>query len=120
MEIRDQSNDFEQLPDQGSFVAGFSVGLVAGAAAYFLFGTEKGAKVRKQLVEEWESAREFMAEEGVHKDQHISLRQFLQNVVEEVFHTSLPQEIIMPNKARKQPPKQSSRRLKRSHKFSGV
>lgn len=120
METRDQSNEFEELPDQGGFVAGFSLGLIAGAAAYFLFGTEKGSKLRKQLVEEWDSAREFMAEDGVLKDQQVSLRQFLQNVVEEVFHTSLPQEIITPHKARKQSTKQSGRRPKRSHKFSGV
>lgn len=49
----------------GSFLNGFSIGLFAGAAGYFLFGTNKGNDVRKQLATEWEKARVELEKDGV-------------------------------------------------------
>ncbi len=43
--------------DQGSFLTGFTVGMLAGAAGLFLFGTKDGSKIRKQLSQEWDSAK---------------------------------------------------------------
>jgi gas vesicle protein len=48
--------------DQGSFLAGFSVGLVAGAVGYFLFATNKGSNLRDSLTEEWAAARSKLSE----------------------------------------------------------
>ena len=105
--------------DQGGFVAGFSVGLFAGAAGYFLFATPQGAKLRKQLMQEWETAKDYMAKEGV-TDGRISLREFLQDFFQEVFHASLPQELMTSSKPHKGV-KLGARRVKReTAKFTGV
>lgn len=71
--------------DSNSFVTGFTFGLFAGAAGYFLFGTKKGEELRRQLVIEWEEAKEHMAQEGVITHQKVSLRDFL----EEFLHTTI-------------------------------
>ncbi len=42
--------------DQGSFVNGFGIGLLTGVAAYFLFGTDQGKQIRKQMLTEWDEA----------------------------------------------------------------
>lgn len=44
---------------EGSFLTGFTVGLFAGAAGYYLFATKKGAKLRTQLSQEWQQAQEW-------------------------------------------------------------
>lgn len=41
--------------DSGSFLTGLGLGLIGGAVGYFLFATDKGDKVRKQLAKEWKS-----------------------------------------------------------------
>lgn len=68
--------------DQGSFLTGFTVGLFAGAASYFLFATDKGSKVRTSLLEEWEIAREKLNTQGVIKNKDISLREVIKDAVE--------------------------------------
>lgn len=113
-----ESNSPFYPQEHSNFVAGFSLGLLAGAAGYFLFGTEKGAKVRKQLVEEWEGAQEHLINEGALPEK-LNLRQFLQNVFEEVFQSSLPDELMNPSKQRKAS-KAAARRAKKGSKFSGV
>lgn len=48
------SNHSEQhSKESGSFLTGLGLGLLGGAVGYFLFATEKGDKVRKQLAQEW-------------------------------------------------------------------
>jgi gas vesicle protein len=44
--------------DHGSFLTGFTIGLFAGAAGYFLFATDKGEKARKALSKEWQEAQQ--------------------------------------------------------------
>lgn len=46
--------------DQGSFLTGFTLGLFAGAAGLYLFGTEKGKSVRQRLTSEWQAAQSSM------------------------------------------------------------
>lgn len=43
--------------NQGSFVSGLTIGFLAGAAGYFLFGTDKGKKMRAELEREWRAAQ---------------------------------------------------------------
>jgi len=112
-------NTFTPQPENGNFVAGFSLGLLAGAAGYFLFATERGSKVRKQLIKEWEGATDQMVEEGVLASKDISIREFLQDMFENVFQASLPDELMTPGKMRKGV-KAPARRAKKSSKFSGV
>ncbi len=39
---------------QDSFKAGLTLGVCLGVAGYFLFGTEKGKKVRTELEQAWQ------------------------------------------------------------------
>jgi len=119
--MTDQNSNSPAVPDQGGFIAGFSIGLLAGAAGYFLFGTKRGAEIRHELVKEWENAQEHLAKEGVISSQPLSLRNFLQNLSEEVFHASLPTELMSSLKPKKLL-KPAARKGKRdsSAKFSGV
>ncbi len=66
--------------DQSSFVSGFTIGLFAGAAGYFLFGTKRGAQIRRQLAEEWEDAQEHLSREGMVQP-GVSLRDFFQDLL---------------------------------------
>jgi gas vesicle protein len=50
--------------DQGSFLTGFTVGLFAGAAGFFFFGTDQGRRVKTQLAREWQLARNTLPERG--------------------------------------------------------
>jgi hypothetical protein len=47
-------SDAENVP-LGQFALGFSVGVIAGAVGYYLFGTEQGKQVTAELKEEWEA-----------------------------------------------------------------
>jgi hypothetical protein len=107
--------------ESGGFIAGFSLGVFAGAAGYFLFGTQKGAKLRRRLINEWDNAKDHLVKEGVIDDPQISLRDFFQNLFKEVFEASLPQELMTPAKVRKTGKSAAARKPKReSAKFSGV
>lgn len=55
----------ENSKNSGSFVNGFTVGILAGALGYAMFGTKRGKVVRERLAEEWEEAKQKMAEDGV-------------------------------------------------------
>lgn len=48
-----------------NFMAGFSVGIAVGAAGMFLFGTDEGNKLRKELKEHWQEAVHDLLAEGV-------------------------------------------------------
>lgn len=105
-------------PEQSSFVAGFSLGLIAGAAGYFLFGTARGAQLRRQLVEEWESAQDELIRQGA-LPTRVNLRQYLQQQFEHIFQASLPDELLTSSKLRKGG-KIPARRVKKGSKFSGT
>lgn len=121
MALNDQNDNFDDFPDHsGGFVAGFSLGMIAGAAAYYLFGTEKGRVLRAQLVEEWEGAKDHMVDDGVLKDRQVSLREFMQKLIQDVFHTSLPTEIMQPSRSKRTTKSPGRKPAKRTQKFSGV
>jgi len=75
----------EEVTQQSSFVTGFTLGLFAGAAGYFLFGTKKGGQVREQLVNDWEDAKEKLVEEGVIDKPDISLRELVGDLMQQAF-----------------------------------
>lgn len=105
--------------DQGSFLTGFGVGLVAGAAGYFLFGTDKGKKVRQELAEEWETAKAKMEKEGVIENKAASLRQVIGDVVTKVskeLSGAKPQTEKKPKSTKKKTTKKTSS----PQKFKGV
>lgn len=63
--------------NQGSFLGGLALGLFAGAAGYFLFGTKDGEKIRKNIEQEWNAAKGTLAEEGIIKDKDASLKDLI-------------------------------------------
>lgn len=50
---------------QENMLAGFVVGLAAGAAGMYLFGTDDGVKLRKELKKHWQEASVDLLAEGV-------------------------------------------------------
>lgn len=54
----------EQRSDSGSFLGGFTLGIFAGAAGFFLFGTDKGRKLKEELVREWQHAQAELPDRG--------------------------------------------------------
>lgn len=73
---------------QGSFLNGFLAGLFAGAAGYFLFGTKKGETVRSKVEQEWNTAKEHLAQKGVIESADMSIRDFFSHFFEKFdLHT---------------------------------
>jgi gas vesicle protein len=103
-------------PDQGNFLTGFTFGLFAGAMGYFLFGTEKGEELREQLSQEWESAKNDMAEAGV-IDQSHTIRDVV-NLVLNKINTEIEanQQSASSTKTHKNTPREK----KSTKKFKGI
>lgn len=59
--------------DQGSFLMGMTVGMVAGAFGFFLFATDRGEKMRREFLAEWQQAAGQM-----NPDQTAALNQVVQ------------------------------------------
>lgn len=60
-----------------SFVTGFGLGLLAGAAGFVLFGTKKGSIIRRDLQKAFAQAYEQEIASGAVTGEAISLRDFL-------------------------------------------
>jgi hypothetical protein len=67
----------EHVHQSNSFLTGFAVGLFVGAAGFYLYGTDDGAKMRKQIAHEWEKTKVDLAEQGVIERPDVSLKEFL-------------------------------------------
>jgi len=63
--------------NQGSFLGGLALGLFAGAAGYFLFGTKDGEQVRKKIEKEWQDAKATLVDEGIIKSKDLSLKDLI-------------------------------------------
>lgn len=77
-------SDMSNNNDHGSFLTGFTFGLFAGAASLFLFGTEKGSRVRSRLAEEWDEAKHYLEEEGVIEKGKTSIRDVFKSIVDNI------------------------------------
>ncbi len=95
--------------DQGSFLTGFTFGLFAGAAGYFMFGTQKGKKLREKLADEWENARS----EAGDSLPNMSWREMLRSLVKS-FQDQADAEVDKPQakKAVKPAPKDTKSKFK--------
>lgn len=76
---------------QGSFVSGLTIGFLAGAAGYFLFGTEKGKKIVKDLEQEWRLAQadnpqltQMISQQATHQVAASSLLQTIKGLIEKM------------------------------------
>lgn len=100
----------------GSFLSGFSVGLFAGAAGLFLFGTDNGKKLRKELNEEWDGAKESLAKEGIIENADESLGEVLKSLFKKATTTADQKEVT----TKSVKPKRKKRSSEKTHKFRGV
>ncbi|MBD3279376.1 MAG: hypothetical protein GF390_01550 [Candidatus Pacebacteria bacterium] len=76
--------------NQGSFLTGFSLGLFAGAAGFFLFATQDGRKTQKRLAAEWAQAKDKLAAEGLIEDPEASFKELLLTWFEDSSKTQKP------------------------------
>jgi len=108
----------------GSFLNGFTAGLVAGAAAYFLFATDKGKNLSQEIQGEWDQAKETLAEKGVIKDKNTTIRQLIGSIFKQVTDTKMTP--ASERKAKKLVSKKkkisfsSSKKKQQPKKFKGV
>lgn len=72
--VTGSSSEMAGQPEPGSFVTGFTVGLFAGAAGYFLFATKRGATLRQTLETEWKSAQAHLLTKGAIEQSSVDLR----------------------------------------------
>lgn len=97
--------------DQGSFLTGFTLGIFAGAAGYYLFATDKGKKLRTELNKEWEQAR---SQVGTETFQYSSIRDVLYSIAKAM-------QIDVPAKKDKSSTKKITRTSTSSkNKFKGL
>jgi gas vesicle protein len=80
-------DDHYYQAEHSTFVTGFTIGLFAGAAGYFLFATKKGAQVRKQLSQDWEDAKRHLEKEGALEHAELSLGSYLKELLERALAT---------------------------------
>jgi len=102
-------------PDQGNFLTGFTFGLFAGALGYFLFGTPKGETMRAQIAEEWEQAKDELAQSGTLESNH-SLREVISSMFAKIAANI--DEVNQASAAKSH--KQLHREKKETKKFKGV
>lgn len=107
-----------QDEQQGSFLTGFSLGLFAGAIGFFLFASDDGKKYRQLINQEWEQAKDKLAEKGLIKSKNISLRSLVAHFLPQIESTSKKNKPLA--KAKALPAQRKSTSTKTKLKFKGV
>lgn len=106
--------------NQGSFVTGLTIGMFAGAAGYFLFGTNKGKALRQELEKEWASAQADLqsrsSQTSVVESLSPSLKQVFNSIIELVRQQQADGDVVAESLKRKTKVKAQ----KPSSKFKGV
>ena len=74
-----------QQQHKNSFVGGFALGLVAGAAGFFLFATSEGKKVRQKANQAWQEASSELQAQGLIDDPQTTIHDFLQKMFSDGF-----------------------------------
>lgn len=111
--------------DQGSFVTGFTIGLFAGAAGYFLFGTDRGKKLKKQIASEWQTAQSTVHTQQPNESGLAStlpsIREFVKNVINSAMEMGEAKKASA-NKTAKSASKETSKEAPRAKKttFKGI
>jgi gas vesicle protein len=112
--------------DQGSFLTGFGLGLLAGAAGYFLFATDRGKKVQSELTKEWQAAKQNLGESPASEAAAgLNLKQMLIQTASSFLELDVVKEATKTNKtsapAKKSKTAKAAKASKSSQKkFSGV
>lgn len=101
--------------DSGSFLSGLSIGLIGGAVGYFLFATDKGEKLRKQMKIEWKDIQKIAAPEIEEKIQN---KDSLRDIVGTFFSEMLEQAKTEQKMAEEEATKAKTKKKKKL--FKGV
>lgn len=99
----------EQSHEAGSFLTGLGVGLIGGAVGYFLFATDKGEKVKKQLVKEWQNHRKMPEDVSDGVD---SLRKLAGDIFSEILETAKQEQQSAEEELRKTKSKKKKKMFK--------
>lgn len=104
----------------GSFASGFTLGMLVGAVGYYLFATDRGIKLRKTLLKEWEGAKEELAQKGTISDTNVTFREFVGELLNK-FSSMSPaaQNLIRSNGLIADASKRSARPIQRPKKDTG-
>ncbi|PIY80545.1 MAG: hypothetical protein COY80_02160 [Candidatus Pacebacteria bacterium CG_4_10_14_0_8_um_filter_42_14] len=70
--------------ESGHFSTGFSLGLLAGAAGYFVFGTNKGKEFRVELSKKWQEAKKVAADEWPKEAGAETIGDFLKTMITQI------------------------------------
>ncbi|OGJ15764.1 MAG: hypothetical protein A2632_02305 [Candidatus Pacebacteria bacterium RIFCSPHIGHO2_01_FULL_46_16] len=106
------------MPDEehGSFSLGFTFGLLAGVAGFFVFGTERGKYARRQFSKQWQEAQTALAK---HPDSPLlTLREACKHVLSAVLENSSSTATVVVKTPNKRKKTQESREKKQ--KFAGI
>ena len=102
--------------DSGSFVTGLSVGLIGGALGYFLFATDKGGGVRKQLAKEWKSIHGKLHElEPAKATKSDSLKDIFKSLMSDILEQAQQEQKAVEEELAKTPKSKKKKKL-----FKGV
>jgi len=96
--------------ESGSFSTGFTLGLLAGAAGYFIFGTHKGKQVREKLSVKWQDAKKLAADDWPEKAGTVG------DVLKEIF----AQISSSAENTTKQPKRKKKKTASKKKQFSGI
>lgn len=99
--------------DHGSFTTGFTLGILSGAAGFFLFATKQGKKVREELSQEWESARDQLKKDGVIENAKASLSETVKSVMDNFSKPTVSSPIVTVENLDETSSKKSARSTKK-------
>lgn len=101
-----------QSSDQGSFLTGITIGMIAGAAGYFLFGTKDGKKIRKDLTKEWEGAKLHLLTQGKIDNPQLSLKDVIAEFINSMAPDDPKAQKAAASKTKVAPKQKSSKKFK--------
>jgi len=97
--------------ESGHFSTGFTLGLLAGAAGYFVFGTNKGKEFRVELSKKWQEAKKIAGDEWPKEAETVG--DVLKNIVMQIS-----KEVAEANDSKKQP--KHKKRSSKKKQFKGI
>ncbi len=106
--------------ESGSFATGFMLGIFAGAAGYFAFGTKRGTTLRKRLQDEWLSAQEHLAQTNIEEHSATQKAQSVFSQAKHLIENALSSFDVLDSHEVEQEKKVAKKKRTRSSRFRGV
>jgi len=102
----------------GTFVTGFTMGILAGIAGYLLVSSDEGKKTLKKIKKEWKIAQEELLKQGTIK-KHWTVRKLINQIFQHI-ETEFAGVQLKEEKFIRDTKKKSKRRLKKPKMFKGT